>query len=83
MTALFLEIQLRVVYWAYDYNLYDGRIPFTLLWRKLDLKPPRWAAVLELQSIILLSKLITLFCSCIGTSFLGMGAEYDEYNIDF
>jgi hypothetical protein len=83
MVTGLLWIQLRMMYFAHDFCLYNGSVDAPLLWQITHPfcieRPPEWVFNINWWSIDVISKLTQRECYWLGRLFLGMKAEYPEY----
>ena len=81
LLAYVLWIQLQVIFYAHDFQLYHGHIPITWLWTAQlgGGRPPQWALDLQLRTYYLISRVVMSSCYWAGRLFLGMRGEYPQY----
>ncbi|GIZ45074.1 hypothetical protein CKM354_000825800 [Cercospora kikuchii] len=74
-----LRVQLQTIYYAHDYHIFHGRIPFDMffVW-PLTPEVPR-ATQLAFRSRFWVSKIVMSSCYWVGRILLGMRGEYEEY----
>lgn len=78
---LILWIQLQTIFFAHDFRLFHGRIPFTWPWvaQPFGGTPPAWATRLDWRSGHIIAWAVMTLTYWAGTLFLGMKGEYVEY----
>lgn len=78
---LILWIQLQTIFFAHDFRLFHGLIPFTWPWitQPFGGRPPAWATRLQWQSGYIIAWAVMTLAYWAGTLVFGMKGEYIEY----